>query len=238
MSVEELQKIITENTLPTNIADQYLKIYIANIDWKPELANLWKNTKAKAKDEEAAREAIKKTIACAMLLPIHDGTAIPDPPKNLLFWCSSWNQYNEKDWFAEFKKIIQKDIEIKENRNKILSIGVINPIDYSPLTRQAFNWLYAAAEESLCITEDNKEDIIKKFQNLVRIYGGAVICNIFLKHQKSVDKVPNWRSGYFFEKEIYKAYNLQQILKIKSLELSKLNTKYIKKLTKKQEPSK
>lgn len=233
MSVEELQKIIQENILPTNIADQYLKLYISNIDWTPHIANLWKNIKAKNKDDDAAKTAIKKTIACAMLLPTHNGTAIPEPPQNLLFWCSSWNQYNEKDWFSELKKIIEKDIEIKENRNKILKIGVIDPIDYSPLTRQAFNWLYTAAVESGCITEDNKDDIIKKLQNLVRIYGGAVICNIFTKHEKNVQKVSNWRSGYFFEREIYKIYNTQQIYKIKSLELSKLNTKYIKTLTKK-----
>jgi hypothetical protein len=35
----------------------------------------------------------------------------------------------------------------------------------------------------------------------------------------NIEKVLNWRSGYFIEKEIYKVYSLEQILKIKKAEL-------------------
>jgi hypothetical protein len=43
-----------------------------------------------------------------------------------------------------------------------------------------------------------------------------------------VDKVFNWRSGYFFEKQIHKVYSVEQIKKIKLAELAKTSNKYIK----------
>ena len=54
---------------------------------------------------------------------------------------------------------------------------------------------------------------------------------MFVKHKSNVNKVFNWRSGYFFEKEIHKVYKIDEILKIKSTELQKLNQKYVKKIT-------
>jgi len=65
-------------------------------------------------------------------------------------------------------------------------------------------------------------------QNLIRIYGGAVVSNLFTNHTSSVDKVFNWRSGYFFEREIYNIYTFDQIKKIKSKEIEKLNPKFVK----------
>lgn len=69
-----------------------------------------------------------------------------------------------------------------------------------------------------------------KLSNLVKAYGGAVICNIFINHKSNVDKVFNWRSGYFFEKQIHKVYSIDQIKKIKLAELNKTNSQYIKKV--------
>ena len=102
-----------------------------------------------------------------------------------------------------------------------------------PLTRQALNCLYTTAEESEVVTSENKQELIKKFENLVKIYGGATICNLFSKHEKNIDKVLNWKSGYFIEKEIHKVYTLEQLAKIKHTELSKIDSKYIKTLVKK-----
>jgi hypothetical protein len=78
--------------------------------------------------------------------------------------------------------------------------------------------------------EDNKENLVNKFSNLVRAYGGAIICNMFVNHKMNIDKILNWRSGYFFEKEIYKVYSVEQIVKIKNSELNKTNSQYVKKI--------
>lgn len=146
----------------------------------------------------------------------------------ILFWCPTWNQYREKDWFSLLKDVVKKDIEIQNNHKQLLNLGVIDPIDYSPITRQAYNWLFSRAETDGVVNDKTKDTISKKMQNLIRLYGGAVISNLFTNHTNNVDKVFNWRSGYFFEKEIYNVYTFEQIKKIKSKEIEKLNPKYVK----------
>jgi hypothetical protein len=232
MLIEDLEKVINEDTLPTEVADSYLRIYVSDIDWKTHIGKLWTNTKSKSQDLDQAKLHMKKTIACTTLMPYYDKTAIPDPPQNLLFWVPSWNQFAEKDWLDLYKKMIKSDIDIRRSRKEMLAYGVIDAIDYVPLTRQAFNWLYTKAEETNCITDQNKKEVIKKFENLVKIYGGATICNVFTKHESNISKVSNWRTGYFIEKEIYKIYTLDQIKKIKQTEISKIDPKYIKTLQK------
>lgn len=232
MLIEDLEKVIKEDTLPVEVADGYLRIYVADIDWKPHIGKMWSMTSSKMQDAEKAKQHIKKVIAGTTLVPYYDKTIVPDPPQNLLFWFPTWNQFNEKDWLELYKKMIRSDIEIRKNRKKLLSYGVVDAIDYVPLTRQAFNWLYSKAEENNIITEENKKEVVKKLQNLVKIYGGATICNIFTKHEANISKVSNWRTGYFIEKEIYKVYSMEQIIKIKKTEMSKIDPKYIKVLEK------
>lgn len=158
-------------------------------------------------------------------------TNIPDPVHLMLFWCPTWNQYKEKDWFSLFKEVVKKDIEIQNNHKILLQLGIIDPIDYSPITRQAYNWLYSHAESTHAINDKTKDLVTKKMQNLIRLYGGAVISNIFTNHTNNIEKIFNWRSGYFFEREIYNVYTFDQIKRIKSKEIEKLNPKYIKILT-------
>jgi len=227
MLIEDLQKVVNGESLPTNVADMYLRIYVSDIDWKPHIAKFWANTKNKITEEDSAKVHMRKSIACASLIPIYDKKVIPDPPQNLLFWCPTWSQFNERDWVQMYKKVVEDDIKIRNNRKKLLQYGVVDSIDYLPLTRQAFNWLYMKAEETK-VVGSNKEDLIKKFENLVKIYGGAVICNVFAKHDTNISKVLNWRSGYFIEKEIYKIYTPDQISKIKQTEISKIDPKYVK----------
>ena len=234
MLIEDLQKVVNGESLPTYVADMYLRIYVSDIDWKPHIAKFWANTKNKITEDDSAKMHMRKSIACASLIPIYDKKVIPDPPQNLLFWCPTWSQFNERDWVQMYKKVVEDDIKIRNNRKKLLQYGVVDSIDYLPLTRQAFNWLYTKAEETKVIGS-NKEDLIKKFENLVKIYGGAVICNVFAKHETNISKVLNWRSGYFIEKEIYKIYTPDQISKIKQTEISKIDPKYVKKLTKNKE---
>lgn len=232
MSKGLLEKTIEENSLSQELADEYLKIYIADIDWIPHMKKLWNNFYNKSQDKDQASEMVKKAISCAILLPVIDNTTIPNPPHRLLFWCTGWVQFNERDWFALFKETIQTDLEIKNNRKEVIKSGIIDPIDYSPMSRQAFNWLYERAYNSGQITEENKALVTEKLKNIVRIYGGAVVCSIFINHESFLEKVINWRSGYFFEKQIHRAYTVEKINKIKNMEFRKTNSDYIKKPTK------
>ena len=230
MSKNLLEKTLEDNSLSVELADEYLKMYVADIDWKPHIQKLWNNFYNKNKNEEESKNLVKRAISCAILLPITDNTQVPDPPHSLLFWCTGWAQFYERDWFDLFKETIKKDIEIKNNRKQVISSGIIDPIEYSPMTRQAFNWLYEKAESSGEINDDNKEVVVTKLKNMVKVYGGAVICSIFVNHQSLLDKVLSWRNGYFFEKQIYKVYTVEKIHKIKKMEFSKTNSSYIKKV--------
>jgi hypothetical protein len=228
MSLDDLSKVIENDTLPIDIAANYLTLYLGEEDWNKHINKLWINLEAKNKNSELSKEQIKNIISCAMLLPTVEKVTIPDPVYQILFWCTSWSQLSERNWFQLLKEVIKKDLIIQENRKKLLQLGIIDPIDYSPLTRQAYNWLYTESQNSGVVTAENSSFIQNKMQNLVRIYGGAVISNIFTNHKNNIQKVYNWKSGYFFEREIYNIYNVDQIQKIKSLEIQKLNPKYIK----------
>ena len=231
MFVDQMNAVIQNNVLPIEVAEKYLNLYIGEANWKLHIGKLWQNFENKNKDSLMNKEHIKRAIACAIILPTVEKTTIPDPVHLILYWCPTWRQYKEKDWFSLLVEIIKKDLLIHNNQKELLSIGVIHPIDYSPLTRQAYNWLHAQAEQSGDLTKDNKDLIVKKMQNLVRIYGGAVISNIFQNHKYVLNKIFNWRSGYFFEREIYNIYTYDQIKKIKKTEIEKLNPQYVKTLT-------
>ncbi len=230
MSIEDIKKAVADKSLPMEVAEKYLKLYVADIEWQQHITRLWNNSLNKLKDIDHTKQHLKNAIACTTILPLVEKTPIPDPPQNLLFWCPGWHQFKEQDWFESLIEIMREDIIISENRNKIIKIGVIDPIDVSPVTRQAYNWLYDKVLATENIDSLNKKDLELKLANLVRAYGGSVICSMFMNYKLNVDKVLNWRSGYFFEKQIYKVYNIDQILKIKTTELNKTNQKYIKKI--------
>lgn len=229
MSTEELKNVVEQNALPISVAEKYLKLYVADIDWSNHIGNLYNNFNNKLKDPNLAKENVRRAISCATLLPLIKKTTIPDPPSNLLFWCTAWQEFKEQDWFSLFQEVIQEDINISINRNRIINIGVIDPIDISPITRQAYNWLYEKCALEY-MNSSVPEPLKNKLSNLVKAYGGATICNMFVNHKLNIDKVLNWRSGYFFEKQIYKVYSFEQISKIKTAELNKTNQKYIKKV--------
>lgn len=230
MSLESLSKVIEDKVIPMDVADKYLRLYVADVDWTKFVSDLWGNASKKNLSLEEKKDFMKRSIACTILTPLVNRSAIPDPPQHLLFWVSTWRTFHENDWLELFQAVAKEDLKISQNRNSFIKLGVIDPIDVSPLTRQAFNWLYDAADNAGCINESNKKALINKFSNLVRAYGGAVICNIFVNHKMNIEKVLNWRSGYFFEKEIYKVYSIEQIAKIKTSELNKTNSLYVKKI--------
>lgn len=229
MSFADLKEAIETKALSIDIAQKYLKLYIADIDWVPHITTLWSQAQKKQKDESAARDHVKRAISCATLLPMTDGSTIPDPPSNLLFWCTGWKQFNQQDWFADFLDVLTEDIEVIQKRNSIIKLGIIDPIDVPPMTRQAYNWLYEKAIDKQKFTDAQLVSLTDKLANLVRVYGGATICNMFVNHKPNVDKVFNWRSGYFFEKQIHKVYSLDQVMTLKKAEIKKTNANYIRK---------
>lgn len=233
MSFYDLQDALDNKTLTIDLAQKYLKLYIADIDWQPHIASLWGNAQKKFKEEGQAKDYVKRAVSCAILLPSIDGSTIPDPASNLLFWCTGWKQFSQNDWFELFLDVLKEDIRIIQNRNSIIQLGIIDPIDVPPMTRQAFNWLYEKALEKESLSEQQIHSLREKLANLVRVYGGATICNIFINHKLNVDKVFNWRSGYFFEKQIHKVYSLDQIRTLKKAEIAKTNSNYIKKMEQK-----
>lgn len=230
MSIQSIETLANDGTLSFDIAEKYLNIYLGEADWKEKISQLWTVQKRKLGDEQKAKDFVKKSVACACLSPVINKSAIPDEKHVLLFWVSGWPQFNERDWFDLFRNVAKNDILIDKNRKIIMECGIFNQIDMSPITRQAYNWLYERLDKESFSTEEKKHEAIEKIKNLVKIYGGAVICNMFTNYPLNIDKVLNWRSGYFIEKEIYKVYSLDQIIKIKKAEFKKTNKNYVKTL--------
>lgn len=230
MSLDNLRKVISEQTIPIDVAEKYLNIFIGKADWKYHIKALWNTSSRKIANEEQRKLHVKKAISCATLIPYLEGTTIPTPPENILFWCTGWEQFNKKDWFAEYSKNVKSDIDITEKRNTIIKLGIIDPVDVSPMNRQAFNWIYEKCKEKERLSDEELKSLESKIFNLVKAYGGAVICNVFVNYRHNIDRVFNWRSGYFLEKEIHKIYSLEDIIKIKTAEIKKTNPKYIKKI--------
>lgn len=227
MSIQLMEQLVEDNALTVELAEKYLTLYLGEADWQEKLGQLWSVQKKKL-GEDKAKEFVKKSVACACLSPVINSAAIPEQNHVLLFWVSGWAQFNERDWFGLFKDVVKNDIDIEKNRMLILKEGLFDHIDIPPLTRQAFNWIYERLERENFSSQLKKSEAVQKITNLVRIYGGAVICNLFTNYSSRIDKVLNWRSGYFIEKEIYKIYSVDQIIKIKKAEIQKTNSNYIK----------
>ena len=224
--VYDLQNVIVSGELDKTVAIRYLNIYVGSADWESAIKKVYNSSKV-AHDGAL----MKKIISAAILLPLDDKSTYIDSehPENLLLKMPYYQQLNDKDWFSEFQKVCSKDSVIDAHRRAAYALGVITPFEYSPMTRQAYNWLYTKAEDSGAITnEAQKKDVSERFKNLVTAYGGAVICNVFSRHESSLKKVINWRTGYFFEKIIYEVYTPEQILKIKKSELDGTNKRLVK----------
>jgi len=230
MSIQLLDQLVNNGSLSIEVADKYLTLYLGESNWPEKISQLW-TVQSKRHGEEKAKEIVKKCIACACLSPVINKTTIPEENHVLIFWVAGWPQFNERDWFSMFKEVVKSDIEIEKNRTIVMQSGIFEHIDIPPLTRQAYNWLYERLDSEKFTSQEQKEKSVTKMKNLVRIYGGAVICNAFTSYSSNIDKVLNWRSGYFIEKEIYKIYSIDQIIKIKKAEIQKTNSNYIRKVS-------
>lgn len=232
--MDSLKKIVEQDTLPREVAEKYLSVYLEESDWKAHVDTLYVLlNKRYGRDIEITKKQMKQAISCTLMLPIIDRSTYIDRhhPENLLFKCVTYHQFNERDWFELFKTEVKQDLKVYEWRNKCLSLGIIDPIDIAPFTRQAYNWLFAAAEKHKDIDDNTKKDISDRMRNLVWAYGGINVCNMFSRYEESLNKkVLNWRTGYFFEKDLFNHYTIDQVVKIKTAELEKTNTKLVKKI--------
>lgn len=208
----------------------YLDIYVGKADWDTHFKTLW------TRGVKGDREKFTQAVCCAILLPSVDRSTHIDPqiPENLLLKVPYFQQLGQRNWRELFENVLEQDEQIKKWRMESLGLGVIEPIEFAPNTRQAFNWLFIRAEETGAVTPETKADIKQRFTNLVLAYGGAVICNIFTRHEKELKKVVNWRTGYFFERVIFEVsggvYSPEQVMKIKKKELDETNERLVRRL--------
>jgi hypothetical protein len=230
VSDAERVTVLEEGELPRLLAVEYLKLYLGLSDWSRHLGALWTRLSKGASSEEAARAAVRKAFALAILLPIRDSSVRIDGerPENLLHTAMLWRQAGERDWWKDFQAVVAQDRKIDGWREQVCAIGYIDPIDCAPYTRQAFNWLWEQAEKSGVVTPETKEEISRRHENMVRAYGGACISNMFLRHEDKLRKVHNYRTGYFVERVIYEVYTVDQVLRIKQAELDKTNPQLVK----------
>jgi len=225
-SEEDISKVLEEDKITRPVAEKLLGLYVGEADWWTHIVSLHQRL-VKRHGKDKAAELVREAIAFTILLPAYDrSTKIdPDNPQNLLFWGLKYQQFEQRNWFEELKKVIRRDQQITAWRREALKLGVIDAIEYQPWCRQAYKWLCAEAEDSgVELTSELK----LKFRQLVMAYGGAVVSYIFEKHHNAVKKIVNWRSGYFFERLIFNTYNVDEVLKIKNNEIKKTNSKWIK----------
>lgn len=229
MTEADIQKVLN-GELPPEVAITYLNIYIGTADWGKHLAKLYESVRNNS-------ELMRQIICCTILTPTHNRhiKLYQDHPEQLLFGIRKFDHFDNQDWYKTFQKVVRQDLDINKWRRLSWAEGVIDPLEFSPNTRQAFNWLYAKAEESGAISSSNKEEVVQKLKNLVYAYGGAVICGIFTRHEEALKKVVNWRSGYFFERSIFDTYDIEQVLKIKKRELNSASEKLVKRVKTKAE---
>jgi len=225
----EFEQVIS-GELPMSVAVKYLSVYVGTPtagDWQDHIGRVWR----KIKHKPNAAEEMRNILAHAILIATTDKSIdIGEIPENFFHKSTYFRQLNEHDWFAQLQKIVAEDAETTKRRAEAQSLGVIDPIEFQPYTRQAYNWLYAKAEETGAITPETKERVSRLLKNLVYAYGGATICSVFTNHAEWLPKIHNWRTGYFFERVLHKVYTPEQIIKIKKQELSKTNANLVKRI--------
>jgi hypothetical protein len=231
---EDMVRLLEEGVLTIPFAEKYLSIYVgdAKPSWEYHILNVFLKRMQKKYNGDELKAVMKESISLTILLPSIDRSTKIEllHPENNLFWSQGSSLYGTQNWFKKLQKVVTRDVQIKEWRRMSLRLGFIDPIDYQPYTRQAFNWLFSKAEDSGVVTDANKQQIIDNFRTMVWVYGGAVISYIFTNHPEVLNKVTNWRTGYFFERTIFDVYTPEQVFKIKETELRKTPNKYIKKI--------
>lgn len=231
--MKELQQIVEDGLMDMSVSQRYLELYVGLTDWPTALQLLYTRIYKKyggydPKNLDIVKLQMKEMVSCAVLLPAVDRSVHPDPEQMLpRVFQGYYHQFHERKWFPLLRKVVERDLQIIDSRNQVWSLGYIEQIHDQPFCRQAYNWLYERAEETGAMTPENKEDIVRRFSRIVEIYGGAVISNIFTRHEKALNGVVNWRTAYFLERVIFEVYTPEQVMKIKRAELDKTSEKLV-----------
>lgn len=217
--------------LDFNTAVKYLSLYLGVEE--QECVDSLKRLTTRLFDKNTPTDAakkIKQIVSYSVLYETYTKSRLPENPVNILFYCQKYDTLNDRDWWAILSKIIEEDNKIEKVRNFCLNLGVVYPIQYSPSTRQALNWLCDKAQSS----GDTSPAFRKQAETLVYAYGGKVICGTFERDKEAfrIKKIPNWKSAYFFERIIFQTYDAEKIVKIKKQELQQTSPKLIVNLKK------
>lgn len=214
--------------LESDTAIKYLSVYLGETqeECRAAVGKLWPRL-VKQHGENAAAK-MKELISFTVLYETYTKSRLPEKPINLLFYCQKYDTLNDREWWPLLDKIIQEDKEIEKVRNFCLNLGVVNPIEYSPPTRQAYHWLMDRCPDS------DRTTSTQKVKSLVYAYGGDVINGVFEKDKEmfKIKKLPDHDLTYFFERLIFQFYTAEKIVKIKKLELNKTSPKLVVKLKK------
>lgn len=231
--MKELRAVVDDGLMDLICMQRYLDLYVGQKNWTEDLTTLYRRIERKykgPKNEDIIKTQMKEMVCCAVLLPAVDRSIHPEPDQMLSrVFQGYYHQFHEKQWFPLFRQVVERDLQIIDWRNDVWGLGVIDRIGDQPFCRQAYNWMYERAESSGDLTPENKEEIVRRFTRIVQIYGGAVISNLFTRHEKSVNRVVNWRTAYFLERVIYEVYTPEQVMKIKKAELDKTSDKLVRK---------
>jgi len=201
-------------------AIKYLVLYVApgEDQWIDALASLSKRI--------GDKDLLRKIIAATILLPAMDKSVIPDIPYNLIHWIKKYDQFGKHDWTKKLETVMKQDEVIASSRDQLLVLGCIDPIEYAPYPRQSFRWLVQRSKKA----EEFSKKAEGKFRSMVHVYGGVSINNVFKVHESKVNRIPNWRSHYFFERLMHKVYNIDQLVEMKRAEIEQTNPTLVKKL--------
>ena len=110
------ESVIDSPNWLSQVASKYLTIYVGELeaahDWDYHIGILSSRLAKKYSNQEEMVKTLRNTIACAILLPVYDRKSLTDPPENLLYWCSGYRQFVEKDWYDLLYNVVKKDQEI------------------------------------------------------------------------------------------------------------------------------
>src|SRR5438046_2503823 len=120
------------------LAPKYLEVYLGAADWPAHIEKLRGRVLAKHLSQEDQTDYMRRVITFTILARVYyrNIKVDPDQPQSLLFGCHKFDQFEERNWYEEFLAVRKKDLQIKEWGEQALRLGIIDPIEYQPWTRQ------------------------------------------------------------------------------------------------------
>lgn len=219
---------LEEGVLYGDFANQLLSIYVMDHDWSAAINRLHAQHKRNNR-EDVARELTREALAFTILLPTLDPTIRIDadnPDNNLFYWQHFHQKQSEESWFKKLQSVIAGDMKNFAIRKELIALGVVDPLEFQPLSRQAYKWLCESAESQ---GEELTARSRSQFRNFVMAYGGSIVSRVFDQKPYEVRRIPNWRSPYFIEQLTHRSFrDKNEMIRIKKTELDKTNSKWIR----------